>query len=109
MESNMWMSRMTLILTVLLISFPATLEANGLKECPLRTLKGVEAQEMIVKGVIMHSEFEGVITEPSGYKKISFIHTVRADWTIWICLQALVMFDDKPQSLELLCTGCNYD
>ena len=97
------------VIFVLLASFPAYAAPLEERQCSPKTLEGVEAQEMMVKGVIMHSEFEGPTNEVSGNRKISFIHTLRADWTIWICLQALSLSGGSPQSLELVCTGCNYD
>ena len=103
----MWI-RLAVILAFL-ASFPAYAEPLLERQCSIKTLEGIEAQEMMVKGVIMHSEFEGTTNEVSGGRKISFIHTLRADWTIWICLQTLTLSGGSPQSLELVCTGCSYD
>ena len=103
------MSIRAMAMLLLLISFPAYAQDSSDGQCRLKTLEGADAQEMMVKGVIMHSEFEGTTNEVSGGRKISFIHTLRADWTIWICLQTLSLSEGNPQSLELVCTGCNYD
>ena len=103
------MSIRAMAMLLLLISFPAYAQDSADGQCRLTTLQGADAQEMMVKGVIMHSEFEGTTSEVSGGRKISFIHTLRADWTIWICLQTLSLSEGSPQSLELVCTGCNYD
>ena len=97
------------VIFAFLPSFPAYAEPLVDRQCSIRTLEGIEAQEMMVKGVIMHSEFEGTTNEVSGGRKISFIHTLRADWTIWICLQTLSLSEGSPPSLELVCPGCNYD
>ena len=97
------------VIFIFLASFPAYAAPLVERQCSIKTLEGIEAQEMMVKGVIMHTEFEGTTNEALGSRKISFVHTLRADWTIWICLQALSLSEGSPQSLELVCTGCDYD
>ena len=74
--------------------------------CPQKHLGGEAAQEMMVKGVIMHTQLESKETE--GYTKYTFVHTVRADWTIWICIQAVDVDNGKPDNLRLSCTACDY-
>ena len=85
-----------------------TLNAEELNDhtCPQKKLSGVGAQEMMVKGVIMQSELEKVKTDT--YDQYTFIHTVRADWTIWICIQSVEVKNGEPDKLTLACTACDY-
>ena len=86
----------------------SALKAQELNDlfCPQKKLNGVAAQEMMVKGVIMHTELEKV--EKDKYTKYTFIHTVRADWTIWICIQGVEVRNGQPDKLALACTACDY-
>ena len=94
---------------LLLILLPANAQSSSERQCRLRTLEGIEAQEMMVKGVIMHTEFREDPKDTAGQNEITFIHTLRADWTIWICIQSLLVHEGNPRSLQLVCTGCDYD
>tara|TARA_B100000586_G_C20064483_1_gene407822 strand:+ start:302 stop:577 length:276 start_codon:yes stop_codon:yes gene_type:complete len=91
------------------MSLPASAQSFPEKQCPMKTLEGVAAQELMVKGVIMHTEFEKKPTGTLDHNKISLIHTLRADWAIWICIQSLIIHQENPQSLALICTRCEYD
>ena len=96
-------------LTLLLcFSFLSSLKAQEIttSSCPLKKLNGIAAQEMMVKGVIMQTELEK--QENDAYAKYTFIHTVRADWTIWICIQGVEVKNDQPDKLTLACTACDY-
>ena len=94
---------------LLLILLPANAQSSSERQCRLKTLEGIDAQEMMVKGVIMHTEFQEDPKDTAGQNEITFIHTLRADWTIWICIQSLLVHQGNPQSLEFVCTGCDYD
>ena len=74
--------------------------------CPQKHLGGEAAQEMMVKGVIMHTQLQS--EEKESYTEYTFVHTVRADWTIWICIQAVGVANGKPDNLRLSCTACDY-
>jgi len=74
--------------------------------CPLKKLNGIAAQGMMVKGVIMQTELEK--EEDNAYAKYTFIHTVRADWRIWICIQGVEVKNGQPDKLTLACTACDY-
>ena len=52
----MLIKAMTILL--LLIFLPATAQSSSERQCRLKTLEGIDAQEMMVKGVIMHTEFQ---------------------------------------------------
>ena len=99
----------TAAIMILIVSLPANAQNFPEKQCPLKTLAGIEAQELMVKGVIMHTEFEKKSTGTLDQHEISLVHTLRADWAIWICIQSLIVHQENPQSLTLLCTRCEYD
>ena len=94
---------------LLLILLPANAQSSSERQCRLKTLEGIDAQEMMVKGVIMHTEFQEDPKDTADQNEITFIHTLRADWTIWICIQSLLVHEGNPRSLQLVCTGCDYD
>ena len=94
---------------LLMILLPANAQSSSERQCRLRTLEGIDAQEMMGKGVIMHTEFQEDPKDTAGQNEITFIHTLRADWTIWICIQSLLVHEGNPRSLQLVCTGCDYD
>ena len=94
---------------LLMILLPANAQSSSERQCRLRTLEGIDAQEMMVKGVIMHTEFREDPKDTAGQNEITFIHTLRADWAIWICIQSLLVYEGNPRSLQLVCTGCDYD
>ena len=94
---------------LLLILLPANAQSSSERQCRLKTLEGIDAQEMMVKGVIMHTEFQEDPKDTAGQNEITFIHTLRADWTIWICIQSLLVHEGNPRALQLVCTGCDYD
>ena len=71
---------------LLLILLPANAQSSSERQCRLKTLEGIDAQEMMVKGIIMHTEFQEDPKDTAGQNEITFIHTLRADWTIWICI-----------------------
>ena len=102
------LTKMVAIL-MLTMSLPASAQNSSEKECPLKTVEGVEAQELMVKGVIMHTEFEKKTTDTPEQNEISFVYTLRADWAIWICIQSLIVRQENPHSLTLVCTRCEYD
>ena len=99
----------TVAMLLLMILLPANAQSSSERQCRLRTLEGIDAQEMMVKGVIMHTEFQEDPKDTAGQNEITFIHTLRADWTIWICIQSLLVHEGNPRSLQLVCTGCDYD
>lgn len=99
----------TVAIMILIVSLPANAQSFSDKQCPLKTLEGIEAQELMVKGVIMHTEFEKKSTGALDQNEISLVHTLRADWAIWICIQSLIIHQGDPQSLALICTRCEYD
>ena len=74
--------------------------------CPQKPLAGEAAQEMMVKGVIMHTKLQSEKKEL--HTEHTFVHTVRADWTIWICIQVVDASNGKPDNLRLSCTACDY-
>ena len=74
--------------------------------CPQKYLAGEAAQEMMVKGVIMHTKLQS--EEKELHTEHTFVHTVRADWTIWICIQVVDASNGKPDNLRLSCTACDY-
>ena len=85
---------------------PVLAEEINSPNCPLKKLNGSAAQEMMVKGVIMHTELEK--HEKTTHIEYTFVHTVRADWTIWICIQGANVKDGQPDDLRLSCTACDY-
>ena len=99
----------TVAIMMLIMSLPANAQTPSGKQCPLKILEGVEAQDLMVKGVIMHTEFEKISTGTLDQNEISLIHTLRADWAIWICIQSLIVQQENPRSLTLICTRCEYD
>tara|TARA_B100000315_G_C14431557_1_gene520369 strand:+ start:609 stop:920 length:312 start_codon:yes stop_codon:yes gene_type:complete len=94
---------------LLLISFPAYAQDSADGQCRLTTLQGADAQEMMVKGVRLHTEFQKDPKDSDGTEKITIVHSIRADWKIWVCVQSLIRRGESPQSLHLVCTGCDYD
>ena len=91
---------------LLLISFSAYAQDSSDGQCRLTTLEGADAQEMMVKGVIMHTELEK--QEQATHMEYTFVHTVRADWTIWVCIHGVDVRDGQPDNLRLSCTACDY-
>ena len=95
-----------LILFPLISLAPVEAEETDSPNCPLKKLNGIAAQEMMVKGVIMHTELEK--QEQATHIEYTFVHTVRADWTIWVCIHGVDVRDGQPDNLRLSCTACDY-
>ena len=98
-------SAAAVFLSLIALAAAVAEETNPLT-CPQKHLAGEAAQEMMVKGVIMHTQLESKANEV--YTEYTFVHTVRADWTIWICVQAVDARNGKPDNLRLSCTACDY-
>jgi len=81
-------------------------QENADPTCPVKKLNGIEAQEMMVKGVLMHTELEK--QDANGHTKYTFVYTVRADWNIWICIQGVDVKGRQPGNITLSCTACDY-
>tara|TARA_B100000686_G_scaffold320866_1_gene372972 strand:- start:412 stop:822 length:411 start_codon:yes stop_codon:yes gene_type:complete len=92
-------------LSIIALTTPMADEINTLT-CPQKYLAGEAAQEMMVKGVIMHTTLQS--EEKELHTEHTFVHTVRADWTIWICIQVVDANNGKPNNLRLSCTACEY-
>ena len=106
-ESLQFIVRWAALLLLPLISLvPVEAEEINSPNCPLKKLNGIAAQEMMVKGVIMHTELEK--QDQTTHMKYTFVHTVRADWTIWICIQGVTVKDGQPDNIRLSCTACDY-
>ncbi|MBT06664.1 MAG: hypothetical protein CMM32_07090 [Rhodospirillaceae bacterium] len=93
------------ILSLIALATPMADETGPLT-CPQKYLSGEAAQEMMVKGVIMHTQLRN--QENEDHTKYTFIHTVRADWTIWICIQTVDVSNGTPDNLRISCTACDY-
>ena len=107
LETFQFTVRGTALLLLLLISLaPVEAEEINSPHCPLKKLNGIAAQEMMVKGVIMHTELEK--QDKTTHMEYTFVHTVRADWTIWICIQGVTVKDGQPDDVRLSCTACDY-
>ena len=95
-----------LLLLPLISLVPVEAEEINSPNCPLKKLNGAAAQEMMVKGVIMYTELEK--QNKTTHMEYTFVHTVRADWTIWICIQGVTVKDGQPDDVRLSCTACDY-
>lgn len=104
---SLWIRCTGMIFAVFLISVNwAVAQETAEPNCPVKKLNGIAAQEMMVKGVLMHTELEKVAIED--YTKYTFVHTVRADWNIWVCIQGVEVRDEQPENITLSCTACDY-
>ncbi len=95
----------SVVLSLIALATPMANESSILT-CPQKHLAGEPAQEMMVKGVIMHTQLRN--QEKEAHTEYTFIHTVRADWTIWICIQIVDVGNGRPDNLRLSCTACDY-